>query len=620
MNIQIQAFGLIILALLYIFYKSNRSLQLYTDMLFRRTLYISIINISLDILSIIAIEFKEQLPNILVIAVCKLYILSLVWEAATALNYVLADLFDEKRLRRTTGFLYLVSLIQGIIIAFLPIHIHRTEDEVYTYGSAVITVYIFALCHIISTLVVIFACRKKPNRRRRVAVGMWMAVWICAALVQYFNNSLLIVGFASVVGMMILFILVENPQSNIDRRIGCFNSYALSEYSHQLFEHGTEFSLLEVYSKDSDTRKTEEHTENTLRQIMSMAETNKDLYVFRSENNSIIIAENTELLGNFGKSLKNKFDEHVCGRKHAIIFVEHAEAFGNMTELFRFLAFVDSSAETCSEMYVADDNVIKRYRERSLIEQEITNALAEDRVEVFLQPIYSNSEQKFTSAEALVRIRKTDGSLLRPDLFIPFAESSGQIVKLGERVFEKVCGFLKNTNAVQLGVHYVEVNLSVIQCEMEDLADRLISIIGKYGIDPHLINLEITETASVTSRSILLKNMEKLIDYGFTFSLDDFGKGESNLMYVVEMPVSIIKLDYDMSKAFLSSPKAKQVVRAVVSMAHGMNLKLVAEGIETEEEIKGMNCEKIDYIQGYYYSRPLPMNDFLEFISPPAIG
>lgn len=109
--------------------------------------------------------------------------------------------------------------------------------------------------------------------------------------------------------------------------------------------------------------------------------------------------------------------------------------------------------------------------------------------------------------------------------------------------------------------------------------------------------------------------MEKLIDYGFTFSLDDFGKGQSNLMYVVEMPVSIIKLDYDMSKAFFSSPKAKQVVRAVVSMAHGMNLKLVAEGIETKEEIDGMNKENIDYIQGFYYSKPLPMQEFVSFIS-----
>ena len=88
--------------------------------------------------------------------------------------------------------------------------------------------------------------------------------------------------------------------------------------------------------------------------------------------------------------------------------------------------------------------------------------------------------------------------------------------------------------------------------------------------------------------------MKTLINYGFTFSLDDFGKGESNLMYIVEMPVSIVKLDYDMLKAFFRSPKAKTVVQAVVNMAHNMNLKMVAEGIETEEEIQGMSKENID--------------------------
>ena len=146
------------------------------------------------------------------------------------------------------------------------------------------------------------------------------------------------------------------------------------------------------------------------------------------------------------------------------------------------------------------------------------------------------------------------------------------------------------------------------------MARRLISIVEKYDINPQLINLEITETASISARTTLLDNMKQLIKYGFSFSLDDFGKGESNLMYVVEMPVSIVKLDYDISKAFFTSPKAKHVVKAVVGMAHGMDLKLVAEGIETKEEINGMYEEGIDYIQGYYYSKPLPMDEFLTFL------
>lgn len=616
MNIQIQSYGLFILALLFVFYKSSRTLQLYSEKVFRRTLYLSIISLSLDILSLVGIELMEQLPMFLVVSVCKLYIMSLIWLTVSALSYVMNDLYTEKQHIRITRLFWLVSLIQSIVVAILPISIHKGPYGYYTYGLSTLFVYAFTVLHIFGILIVIIVCRKRVSKRRRFAVGMWISLWIAAAIVQYLDNRMLVVGFASTLGILILFVVMENPESNLDRRTGCFNSYALAEFSHRLFERKTNFALLEIRLKGSESRENDDSTENALKKAVSLGAPHKELFIFRNLNNIIIISENVGLLKEFGNELLDILDNlGKLNKNEPAVFVEHGEIFSRMEELFQFLTFVKGNCtEIFDKMYIADKAAIDKYRERPLIEQEINNALSEDRVEVFLQPIYSNTVQKFTSAEALVRIRKKDGSLLRPDIFIPLAESNGQIVRLGERVFEKVCEFLKNTNAVALGIHYVEVNLSVVQCEMADLADRLIAIIDKYSIDASLINLEITETASVTSRAVLLKNMEKLIDYGFTFSLDDFGKGESNLMYVVEMPVSIIKLDYDMSKAFFSSPKAEQVVRAVVSMAHGMNLKLVAEGIETTEEIDGMFKEKIDYIQGYYYSKPLPMKDFLAFI------
>lgn len=615
MNIQIQSYGLFILTLLFIFYKTSKTLQLYSEKVFRRTLYISIISLSLDIFSLIGIEFMEKLPIVLVITVCKLYIMSLLWVAVSALSYIMTDLYNEKKHIRVTRLLGLLGFVQSLAVALLPISINRSPDGYFTYGPAVFLVYVFAITHIFSIIAVIIICRRKISKRRRFAVGLWVSLWIAAAVVQYLNNKLLVVGFASAIGMLIIFIIMENPESFRDRRTGCFNSYALSEFSHRLFETKTKFGLLEIRLKGSESDD-DDSTESALKQAVSLAAAHKELFVFRNVNNLIIISENVGLLKSFGDELLDILDKKGKINKNLpSVFVENGENFIQMTELFQFLSFVNSSfTESTDKMYIADEKVINKYRERPLIEQEISNALSEDRVEVFLQPIFSNNAQNFTSAEALVRIRKPDGSLLRPDIFIPVAESSGQIIRLGERVFEKVCEFLKNSNAVELGIHYVEVNLSVVQCEMADLADRLIAIIEKYGIDANLINLEITESASVTSRAVLLKNMQKLIEYGFTFSLDDFGKGQSNLMYVVEMPVSIIKLDYDMSKAFFNTPKAKQVVRAVVSMAHGMNLKLVAEGIETAEEIDGMYKENIDYIQGYYYSRPLPMNEFLAFI------
>lgn len=616
MNIQIQSFGLIILVLLFVFYKSNKTLQLYSEKIFRRTLYMSIISLSLDILSLVVINYMDSLPELLVITLCKLYIMSLIWEAVCALSYIMTDLFGEKKHIFITRLLFVGMLVQSLIIVPLPINIHKTETEVYTYGPSVVMVYVFAVLHILATLGIIVFFWKKINRRRRFAVGMWMAVWIVAALVQYLNNELLVVGFASVVGMLILFLTLENPESYVDRRTGCFNSYALAEFSKQLYEKKTKFGLIEVRIKDAESKESSDYAESIIKKAAAPMARSKELFVFRNVNDLIIISQNIGLMRRISDRITDRLDMlGVPKSNRSAVFVEHGESFSLMGELVQFLSFVNTNyAEATDGVFIADDSVIKGYRERSLIEQEITDALAEDRVEVFLQPIFSNTENRFTSAEALVRIREKDGGLLSPAMFIPIAEGSGQIVRLGERVFEKVCQFLRSSNAVELGIHYIEVNLSVVQCEMPDLADRLIGIIRKYGVDPSLINLEITESASVTARAVLMKNMERLIDYGFTFSLDDFGKGQSNLMYVVEMPVSIIKLDYDMSKAFFNSPKAKQVVRAVVSMAHGMNLKLVAEGIETKDEIEEMNRECIDYIQGYYYSEPLPMPKFLTFI------
>jgi EAL domain-containing protein (putative c-di-GMP-specific phosphodiesterase class I) len=244
----------------------------------------------------------------------------------------------------------------------------------------------------------------------------------------------------------------------------------------------------------------------------------------------------------------------------------------------------------------------------------INYALKEDRVEVFYQPIYSTRKGIFTSAEALVRIKGVDGSIIPPGMFIPVAEETGLIAKLGERVFEKTCRFLTENNLEELGVEYIEVNLSVVQCENKNLAKIYMGIMDKYNIHPSFINLEITETASIAMRKILLDNMETLIDYGVSFSLDDFGNGESNLNYIVDFPVEIVKFDKDMTQAYFNNDKAKHVLRAATDMIHGLKLKVVAEGVETEDQLRTLERLGIDYIQGYYFSKPVDSKQYLDFI------
>ena len=163
-------------------------------------------------------------------------------------------------------------------------------------------------------------------------------------------------------------------------------------------------------------------------------------------------------------------------------------------------------------------------------------------------------------------------------------------------------------------MQYIEVNLSVVQCGYPELAEDYIAIMEKHQIDPKYINLEITESASMAAKKTLLENMRKLMEYGVYFSLDDFGTGQSNLNYIVDMPVHIVKFDRDMSQAFFRDEKAKYVLNAAMQMIHGMKLKIVSEGIETKEQYLAMEELAIDYIQGYYFSKPLPEKEFLAFL------
>lgn len=623
MNIQFQLCGLSILILLIIFYNSHKTLHLYKERVFYAVLCIITASLSGDILSLVVIYFREILPILLVEMVCKLYLASLVLGAWSALEYVFTDVIGESKHVKLTRWMILLVTAQSVLILLLPVHIYDSEGKVYTYGPSVIAVYIFVALYILSTLAVTFVLRKKLNPRIRFAIVLWMLIWIASAVAQFLNDGLLIVGFASAIGVLILAVIIENPEANLERKLGCFNSYALTEYLNQLFERKKSFSIMEISFENTILlEETGMDIDEILRRILRLLSRYNDIFVFKNINLSLIlISENREELESAAKAILDDTGHSDIYRKTAmLILMEHTDDFSDMDNLMRFFSFVRSEREEEKGMLIfTDESMVTRFKQKNLIEQEISDALAEDRVEVFLQPIYSNGEKYFTSAEALVRIRERNGSIMPPGLFIPVAEDSGQILELGERVFEKVCHFLHHTEVLQLGLHYIEVNLSVVQCEKIDLAERLISIANTYEIDPRWINLEITETGSIRARQTLLENMKKLIEHGFSFSLDDFGKGESNLMYVVEMPVCIVKLDHDMSKAFFCSDKAKHVVRAVISMAHGMNLKVVAESIETETEAGEMYVEGIDYIQGYYYARPLPGQEFLEFLRKNAV-
>ena len=214
------------------------------------------------------------------------------------------------------------------------------------------------------------------------------------------------------------------------------------------------------------------------------------------------------------------------------------------------------------------------------IDTIIDHALANHKFNVYYQPIYSVTEQRFNSAEALLRLNDDKYGFISPELFIPAAEKSGAIHKIGAYVLEEVCSFIASDEYKSLGLDYIEINLSVSQCMQNNLANEVLDTLNKYHVSTDQINLEITETAASDSQKIMNENLDILNKAGVHFSLDDFGTGYSNIKRIASLPLDIIKLDKSFTK-LEENPKLQIILQNTINMIKDMDMKIVVEGVET---------------------------------------
>lgn len=247
------------------------------------------------------------------------------------------------------------------------------------------------------------------------------------------------------------------------------------------------------------------------------------------------------------------------------------------------------------------------------IDEIIEEALEFKRFQIYYQPIYSVEKKKFVSAEALLRLFDPTYGFISPEILVTAAERSGAIHRIGDYVLEEVCRFIASGEFHSLGLEYIEVNLSVTQCMRINLADKILGIMAKHRVSAEYINLEITETAASHTQEVMAENLQKLHRAGISFSLDDYGTGYSNIKRVIQLPLKIIKLD----KTFVDeqdNPKMRVVLKNTVAMLKDMNMEIVVEGIETQEMLDFFAELQCDFIQGYFFSKPVPKPEFISFI------
>ena len=241
--------------------------------------------------------------------------------------------------------------------------------------------------------------------------------------------------------------------------------------------------------------------------------------------------------------------------------------------------------------------------------RRLLQALQNNEFVVYFQPKVSITDMRIAGAEALVRWNY-DGQVLPPVKFIPFCERTGLVIDIDFYVLEETCKKMREWMDAGMQLVRISVNFSKYHFNEEGVAERIYSVIEHYGIPPEYIEVEFTETAYLDKEELLESTVDKLRSYGIKSSIDDFGSGYSSLNLLQNMDFEVVKLDKSLLGKGVDNDKARKVISSIIHMAKELNMEVLAEGVETVEELKLLRNLRCDIVQGYFFDKPLPVTEF----------
>ncbi len=260
-----------------------------------------------------------------------------------------------------------------------------------------------------------------------------------------------------------------------------------------------------------------------------------------------------------------------------------------------------------------------RALERLDLEGKLRKALSNDELSLHYQPQVDARSGELVGMEALLRWHNPELGFISPADFIPLAEDTGIIVEIGEWVLHSACAQNKAWQDAGLKPLRVGVNLSAVQFRQQELVATLKRILAETGLAPEYLDLELTESVIMQNAEETITALNKLQGMGLQLSVDDFGTGYSSLSYLKRFPLKVLKIDRSFIQDVPDNPDDTAITRAIIAMAHGLNLLVIAEGVETERQLAFLREQGCDEVQGYLFGRPLPVEDFVRLLESATI-
>lgn len=499
----------------------------------------------------------------------------------------------------------------------------------YVEGPWYRLMYYSALFHLAVILILVISWRKEFGSRKIKVILDILILCGCGVMVQLLYYPLLMTGFGMSLGILALFLTINNPNANRDSLTGVYNHLYLTRRSDELIAAGKSFHIITIYLyqlKHINKVAGVEGGDYILQLTAKKLEELCGSRVFRITGKRFLVLAMslqeyeyyiTQIKKMFETDMQLDADSSKPATPVILSGIVHGQKLGTSGLMLEYAEYLESLSmqNGMIEVIQDDQQTMDGFLYNKKVEQYLHTAIAQDLFEVYYQPVYSTAKNDFVTLEALSRLHHPELGWIAPDVFIQIAEKNHMIEQITDLQFKRVCMFINEHRDLMKMLFNIKVNLSSLDLMRSDCSSHFIRMMDDMDIHHDWIQFEITETVATEYNAGLGMVIDGFMAAGVRLCLDDFGSGYANLNTVMRLPFSAIKIDRTLLFDICNDKKRAMFYQSIVETFHRMGYVIVSEGVETEEEMSLLSSWGVDMIQGYYFSRPLPVDELLKLLN-----
>ena len=634
-NIAAECISLVMLGIIWVYARKGSRLPSLKNKIFQWCVMVTFSAIFTNILSTIMIYNYAHIPMWMTLVVTMVYFVLTPLMGLAYFLYTLSVIYtDSSQIRRIVSIGVIPGAVYTLVILSNPFTnwiFDLNLNEGYTRGPFISVTYLIFYAYCIASIVFTWVNRRQIDREIYRILAAFPILAVAVIIVQQIYPDVILSGSAATCALLIIYLHLQNRQISIDYLTNVPNRQELLDMLGLVLKRTPKkkFVLAVVSLRDfrqinnaCGQQKGDEFLK-AMCQFLQRTHGGGNVYRFSGDEFALLFTKEDEVqIRKCMKTIQTRMeqpwqiDEYHFKLNVVVGIVQYSGEGESLEKLVNSIEYAVSQAKSgkVGQICYCNKEMLESLERRRKVIRILKEKMEDESFEMYYQPIYSVSSGHFYYAESLMRIPDSPIGSIYPSEFIPIAEETGLIINITYVILNKVCKFINRLIDKGIYVGSIHVNFSAMQFSQPDLAERVLGIIESNGIPPSAIKIEFTESTLAESPQVVTEFTMKMMEHGIKMGLDDFGTGYSNIATVINIPFGTVKLDKSLVWVSMKNENSALAVKNLTRTFKELGMKVVAEGVETEEQRRLVVDFGVDQIQGFYYAKPMPETEMENFM------